>query len=100
MINLKIFSVTEYVAHLNKALYEHDAEVGERSEYRVNQQKWIFLRSKTKMRCLNGLGRCRIRAPLEDGCCARVMEGRAFTQSGKEYECRVGRVCDGTRLLL
>lgn len=74
MKGLKIFSVSEYVERLNALLYEHDAVVeGEVSEYRVNQQKWIFFKIKDEgavLECFSTV--FRIRAPLEDGMRVRV----------------------------
>lgn len=86
MKGLKIFSVSEYVERLNALLYEHDAVVeGEVSEYRVNQQKWIFFKIKDEgavLECFSTV--FRIRAPLEDGMRVRVY-GRPgiYAKSGK-----------------
>lgn len=86
MKGLKIFSVSEYVKRLNALLYEHDAVVeGEVSEYRVNQQKWIFFKIKDEdavLECFSTV--FRIRTPLEDGMRVRVY-GRPgiYAKSGK-----------------
>lgn len=86
MKGLKIFSVSEYVERLNALLYEHDAVVeGEVSEYRVNQQKWIFFKIKDEgavLECFSTV--FRIRAPLEDGMRVRVY-GRPgiYAKSGR-----------------
>lgn len=86
MKGLKIFSVSEYVERLNALLYEHDAVVeGEVSEYRVNQQKWIFFKIKDESAVLECFSTVfRIRAPLEDGMRVRVY-GRPgiYAKSGK-----------------
>lgn len=86
MVGLKIFSVSEYVERLNALLYEHDAVVeGEVSEYRVNQQKWIFFKIKDENAVLECFSTVfRIRAPLEDGMRVRVY-GRPgiYAKSGK-----------------
>ncbi|MCR4323159.1 MAG: exodeoxyribonuclease VII large subunit [Candidatus Azambacteria bacterium] len=86
MKGLKIFSVSEYVERLNALLYEHDAVVeGEVSEYKVNQQKWIFFKIKDNNAVLECFSTVfRIRVPLEDGMRVRVY-GRPgiYARSGK-----------------
>ena len=86
MKGLKIFSVSEYVERLNALLYEQDAVVeGEVSEYRVNQQKWIFFKIKDESAVLECFSTVfRIRAPLEEGMRVRVY-GRPgiYAKSGK-----------------
>lgn len=86
MKGLKIFSVSEYVERLNALLYEHDAVVeGEVSEYRVNQQKWIFFKIKDENAVLECFSTVfRIRAPLEDGMRVRVYgKPGIYAKSGK-----------------
>ena len=86
MINLKIFSVSEYVGYLNESLAERDAVVeGEVSEYRVNQGKWIFFKIKDENAVLDCFGVVfKLKFPLEDGMRVRLY-GRPsiYAKSGK-----------------
>ena len=86
MINLRIFSVSEYVGYLNEALAERDAVVeGEVSEYRVNQGKWVFFKIKDENAVLDCFGVVfKLKFPLEDGMRVRLY-GRPgiYAKSGK-----------------
>jgi len=86
MNDLKIFSVSEYVEYLNESLYERDAVVeGEVSEYRVNQQKWIFFKVKDEDAVLECFGTVfRIKFPLEDGMRVRLYgRPKIYAKTGK-----------------
>ncbi|MEK7519626.1 MAG: exodeoxyribonuclease VII large subunit [Patescibacteria group bacterium] len=86
MVNLKIFSVAEYVEHLNDALFAYDAVVeGEIAEYKINQGKWIFFKLKDEgavLECFSTVYKLKI--PLEDGMRVRLY-GRPgiYAKSGK-----------------
>ena len=86
MINLKVFSVSEYAEYLNEALAERDAVVeGEVSEYRVNQGKWVFFKIKDENAVLDCFGVVfKLKFPLEDGMRVRLY-GRPsiYAKSGK-----------------
>lgn len=86
MVNLKIFSVAEYVEYLNGVLYERDAVVeGEISEYKINQQKWIFFKVKDEQATLECFSTVfKLRLPLEDGMRVRVYgRPRIYAKTGK-----------------
>src|SRR3990167_8618344 len=86
MINLKVFSVSEYVGYLNEALAERDAVVeGEVSEYRVNQGKWIFFKIKDENAVLDCFGVIfKLKFPLEDGMRVRLYgRPKIYPKSGK-----------------
>lgn len=74
MATLKVFSVSEYIQHLNEVLYERDAVVeGEISEYKINQQKWIFFKVKDDAGVLECFATVfRVKIPLEDGMRVRI----------------------------
>ena len=86
MINLKVFSVSEYAEYLNEALAGRDAVVeGEVSEYRVNQGKWTFFKIKDENAVLDCFGVVfKLKFPLEDGMRVRLY-GRPsiYAKSGK-----------------
>lgn len=86
MTPLKVFSVSEYIEQLNHVLYERDAVVeGEISEYKINQQKWIFFKVKDDTGVLECFATVfRVRIPLEDGMRVRIY-GRPgiYPKSGK-----------------
>lgn len=86
MTNLKIFSVSEYVGYLNESLYERDAVVeGEISEYKVNQQKWVFFKVKDEEATLECFGIIfKLKFPLEDGMRVRLYgRPRIYPKTGK-----------------
>lgn len=86
MATLKVFSVSEYIEQLNAVLYDRDAVVeGEISEYRINQQKWLFFKVKDDTGILDCFATVfRVRIPLEDGMRVRIY-GRPgiYAKSGK-----------------
>lgn len=86
MVDLKVFSVTEYVGYVNNALAERDAVVeGEVSEYRVNQGKWVFFKIKDESSTLECFTMIfKVRFPLEDGMRVRLYgTPRIYAKTGK-----------------
>ncbi|OGD32019.1 exodeoxyribonuclease VII large subunit [Candidatus Azambacteria bacterium RIFCSPHIGHO2_02_FULL_52_12] len=86
MVNFKIFSVSEYTEYLNEALYPLDAVVeGEISEYKVNQQKWVFFKIKDENSVLDCFGVIfKLKFPLEDGMRVRLYgRPKIYPKSGK-----------------
>lgn len=86
MVDLKIFSVSEYIGYVNDALAERDAVVeGEVSEYRVNQGKWVFFKVKDEsstLECFTTI--FKVRLPLEDGMRVRLYgTPRIYPKTGK-----------------
>ena len=86
MINFKVFSVSEYVEHLNESLAERDAVVeGEISEYKVNQGKWVFFKIKDEESTLECFGIVfKLKFPLEDGMRVRLYgRPKIYPKTGK-----------------
>ncbi len=86
MVNFKIFSVSEYTEYLNETLYPLDAVVeGEISEYKVNQQKWVFFKIKDENSVLDCFGVIfKLKFPLEDGMRVRLYgRPKIYPKSGK-----------------
>ena len=86
MTGLKIFSVSEYIEYLNESLSERDAVVeGEVSEYRVNQEKWVFFKIKDEESTLECFSIVyRIKFPIEDGMRVRLYgKPRVYAKTGK-----------------
>ena len=85
-MNLKVFSVSEYVEHLNESLAERDAVVeGEISEYKVNQGKWVFFKIKDEESTLECFGIVfKLKFPLEDGMRVRLYgRPKIYSKTGK-----------------
>lgn len=85
-MNLKIFSVSEYVEYLNESLAERDAVVeGEISEYKVNQGKWVFFKIKDEESTLECFGIVfKLKFPLEDGMRVRLYgRPRIYSKTGR-----------------
>lgn len=86
MNGIKVFSVSEYVTFLNEALFERDAVVeGEVSEYKVNQDKWVFFKIKDEHSTLECFSiKFKIHVPLEDGMRVRVYgHPRIYPKTGR-----------------
>src|SRR3989338_10409965 len=85
-MNLKVFSVSEYVEYLNESLAERDAVVeGEISEYKVNQGKWVFFKIKDEESTLECFGIVfKLKFPLEDGMRVRLYgRPKIYSKTGK-----------------
>lgn len=86
MVNFKIFSVSEYTEYLNESLAPLDAVVeGEISEYKVNQQKWVFFKIKDENSVLDCFGVIfKLKFPLEDGMRVRLYgRPKIYSKTGK-----------------